>query len=84
MNATLEAAGVTRDLVQDIEAGLIANESFPDMRCWRESNDLGRRIVVSFLPEVSRTLKLMRLESVGAAVLGNGTVFLPTESPGIR
>ena len=59
---------------------VISNESFPEMFRGRELNDLGRRIVVSLLTEVSRTPTLAPLESVDTAALGKRTVLVPIES----
>jgi hypothetical protein len=63
-------------------AVLIPNESLPDTRCERESDDLGRGIVASFLAEVSRTPSLNALESVDTEVLGKEAVLIPNESFG--
>jgi hypothetical protein len=44
-------------------------------------DDFGRRIVVSRLTEVSRTLSLNPLESFDAWVMGSGALLMPSESP---
>ena len=44
-------------------------------------DDFGRRIVVSRLTEVSRTLSLNPLESFDASVMGSGALLMPSESP---